>query len=126
MGFWIFMLVMNMLIPGCMIVFGLLFRKSAPEKINWVYGYRTSMSMKNQETWKFAHNHFAKNWYKLGWITLIFSVVVMLLVMGKSMDIVGWAGGILCCVQMIPLLVPIFFTERALRQEFDANGNRRG
>ena len=51
MGFWIFMFMTTLLIPVMMIVFGLIFLKNPPKEINWAYGYRTSMSMKNQETW---------------------------------------------------------------------------
>ena len=47
MGFWIFMLIMNLLIPVTMIGFGRLFMYKAPGAINVVYGYRTSISMKN-------------------------------------------------------------------------------
>lgn len=54
MGFWIFMLIMDLLIPFTMIGFGKMFLKKAPDQINYVFGYRTSMSMKNQDTWVFA------------------------------------------------------------------------
>ena len=50
MGFWIFMLIMNLLIPATMIGFGRYFMKKAPKEINAVFGYRTSMSMKNKDT----------------------------------------------------------------------------
>lgn len=56
---FVFLLVMNSLIPVTMIIFGILWKSHPPKSINWAYGYRTSMSMKNNETWKFAHveNH---------------------------------------------------------------------
>ena len=54
MGFWIFMLIMDLLIPFTMIGFGKMFLKKAPDQINYVFGYRTSMSMKNQDTWVIA------------------------------------------------------------------------
>ena len=57
MGFWIFMLIMDLLIPFTMIGFGKMFLKKAPDQINYVFGYRTSMSMKNQDTWVFAHHY---------------------------------------------------------------------
>ena len=52
MGFWIFMLITDLLIPTTMMVFGKLFMKKAPDSINPVFGYRTAMSMKNKETWQ--------------------------------------------------------------------------
>ena len=60
MGFWIFMCVTVLLIPFLMISFGGLFSRSAPKEINSAFGYRTSMSMKNADTWQFAH-HFWEN-----------------------------------------------------------------
>ena len=41
MGFWIFMLIMDLLIPFTMIGFGKMFLKKAPDQINYVFGYRT-------------------------------------------------------------------------------------
>lgn len=125
MGFWIFMLVMDLLIPFTMIVFGKIFLKRHPEKINAVFGYRTAMSMKNKDTWAFAHNYCGKIWYICGLILLPVSIIVMVTVIGKSDDTVGTVGGILSGIQMIPLIGSIIPTERALRKTFDKNGNRR-
>ena len=50
MGFWIFMLVMDLLIPVTMVFIGKRFQKKPPKEINGIYGYRTAMSMKNKET----------------------------------------------------------------------------
>ena len=57
MKFWIFMLIMDLLLPFTMIGFGRYFMKKAPKEINSVFGYRTSMSMKNKDTWEFAHKY---------------------------------------------------------------------
>ena len=102
MGFWIFMLIMDLLIPFTMIGFGKMFLKKAPDQINYVFGYRTSMSMKNQDTWVFAHHYCGKIWYICGLILLVVSLIVLLLVIGKSNDAIGNVGGILCVFQMIP------------------------
>ena len=56
MGFWIFMLLMDLLIPVTMVVSGKIFMTKSQENINDVFGYRTTMSMKNKDTWAFAHN----------------------------------------------------------------------
>ena len=100
MGFWIFMLIMDLLIPFTMIGFGKMFLKKAPDQINYVFGYRTSMSMKNQDTWVFAHHYCGKIWYICGLILLVVSLIVLLLVIGKSNDAIGNVGGILCVFQM--------------------------
>lgn len=125
MGFWIFMFIVTLLIPVMMIVFGLIFLKNPPKEINWAYGYRTSMSMKNQDTWDFAHQYVGKIWFKWGIGVAVISVVVMLFVIGKDTDTVGWVGGGLAMVQILPLMGAIIPTEMALKRAFDKNGKRR-
>lgn len=57
MGFWIYSLAMVLLIPLIMIVLGFIYGKYPPKKINHISGYRTTMSMKNQDTWDFANRY---------------------------------------------------------------------
>ena len=125
MGFWLFMLTMDLLIPFTMIGFGKYFLKKVPKEINMIFGYRTAMSMKNKETWEFAHKYCGKIWYVCGWIMLPVTVVFLLLTIGKSEDYVGTVGGVICIVQLIPLIGSIFPTEIALKKNFDKNGKRR-
>ena len=99
--------------------------ESSAKEINAFYGYRTSMSMKNADTWAYAHRYCGKIWYICGWVLLIPSVVLMLLVLGRDEDTVGNTGLILCLGQIVPLLLSIIPTERALRKNFDKKGRRR-
>ncbi|MDO4262424.1 MAG: SdpI family protein [Eubacteriales bacterium] len=125
MGFWIYMLVMNLLIPVTMIGFGKYFIKKAPKEINGVFGYRTPMSMKNRETWEFAHQYIGRIWCVGGMILLPFTVIAMLPAVGKSVDCIGHTGGAVLLVQMILIVGSIFPTEMALRRKFDKTGKRR-
>jgi uncharacterized membrane protein len=125
MGFWIFMLIMDMLIPLTMIVLGRLFMNRVPKKINYIYGYRTAMSMKNKDTWDFAHRHCGKTWLRVGWVMLPLSVVVMLVVTNGDIDTVGTVGGVLCGLQSLVLVLSIIPTEKALKKTFDKDGNRK-
>ena len=125
MGFWIFMLIMNLLIPLIMIGFGRYFLKKAPEKINMLFGYRSSASMKNRETWEFAHKYCGKIWFICGLVLLPLSVLFSLFTLGKSEDFAGTVGGISCIVQLVVLVGSIIPTEIALKKNFDENGNRR-
>lgn len=83
MGFWIFMLFIELIIPVTMIGFGKMFLKHSPKEINMVFGYRTSMSMKNRDTWEFAHKYCGKIWYTSGKILLLLSIISMFFVIGK-------------------------------------------
>lgn len=125
MGFWIFMLLADTLLPVVMICFGKLFQKFPPKTINPVFGYRTKMSMKNRDTWQFAHQYCGKVWRLCGVILLPLSMIPMFFVMGQNEEIVGILGSILWVVQLIPLTGSVFFTERALKKTFDENGCRR-
>lgn len=58
-------------------VLGKYFLKNAPKEINAAFGYRTSMSMKNRDTWVFAHNYCGKIWFFGGLILLPVSTIVM-------------------------------------------------
>ena len=55
MGFWVFMIVADMVMPLLMVIMGRVFVKHPPKTINNVYGYRTVLSRKNQQTWDYAH-----------------------------------------------------------------------
>ncbi|WP_130868235.1 SdpI family protein [Intestinimonas massiliensis (ex Afouda et al. 2020)] len=125
MGFWIFCLAMNLLLPVIMLVFGRLFQKKPPRQINGLYGYRTAWSMKSQETWNFAHKLCGRLWFRLGLILLPVSVCAMLPALGRSVDAVG----IWCCVvegvQLVVLIGSIIPVERALKRTFDDFGRKR-
>ena len=125
MGFWCFMLCMDLLLPLAMAVLGSSFMKKAPGKINSAFGYRTAMSMKNKDTWEFAHKYCGKVWLACGVVMLPASAAFMLPVMGESADRVGAAGAAVCAAQFIPLLGSLFLTEAALKKTFDKYGKRR-
>ena len=125
MGFWIFMMIMELLMPLLMIIFGKIFMKYPPSSINYVYGYRTKRSMKNMETWVFAHKYFGKIWYISGLILIVVSIIPMIFVLGKDITIISTVGGVVMIAQLIPLIGAIFPTEYALSKRFDSEGNAR-
>ena len=123
--FWLFMLAMSLLIPGCMIVLGRGFAKNPPGEINGGYGYRTTRSMRNRETWAFAQRYSGRFWVRAGRPMLAVSLLWMALLFGRDVGMVGHSGLILTGVQMVPLLAVIPATERALKQNFDDFGRKR-
>ena len=128
MKFWIFMLVMNLLIPLTMIIFGYIYNKKTPQKpkSKFAYsGYRTSMSMKNEETWEYANRFFGKLWFRFGIVLGLISIIAFFFFIGKDKDTVGFAGMIICYVQLVAMLLPVIPTEISLRRRFDKYGNRK-
>ena len=125
MVFWMFMLLVDLMIPLSMLGFGNYFLRKAPKEINAVFGYRTTMSMKNRDTWEFAHKYCGRLWVRCGCVLLPLSVLPLLLVLGRDADTVGTVGGFICFLQLVPLIGSILPTERALKRTFDKNGIRR-
>ncbi len=125
MWFWWFMFCCDILIPVTMIVCGQMMRKHCPKNINGLMGYRTSRSMKNMDTWKFAHEYCGKLWWKIGWIILIASIMVHIPFYGTDYNTIGAVGGILVAIQVIILITSIFPIEIALKRNFTDDGIRR-
>lgn len=125
MVFWMFMLLVDLMIPLSMLGFGNYFLRKAPKEINAVFGYRTTMSMKNRDTWEFAHKYCGRLWVRCGYVLLPLSVLPLLLALGRDVDTVGTVGGFICFLQLVPLIGSILPTERALKRTFDKNGIRR-
>ena len=125
MGFWIFMLVCDLLIPFTMIYFGRRFRTNPPDQINGIYGYRTKRSMKNMDTWKFAHDYCGKLWQRTGWIMFAVSVIPLLLFCGKEIQTVSKLGLTLCMLQCVALVLTFIPVESALKRKFDEYGRSR-
>ena len=91
-GFWIFMLLIDILIPLIMIGLGRLFLTKAPKEINDAFGYRTNMSMKNKDTWEFAHKFCGKLWFRCGLVLLPLSVIPLIFVFNKSIETIAYIG----------------------------------
>ena len=125
MWFWWYMFVCDLLVPLTMIICGKMMWKHPPAKINGMAGYRTARSMKNMDTWKFAQKYCGRLWWKIGWIMLFFSALIPIPFYRENDAVIGAAGGILCMIQCVVLLVSIFPTEQALKRNFTDDGMRR-
>lgn len=118
MGIWMATLLLNLLIPIVIWIIGILYLKRPSKSINWMHGYRTQKSMKNQETWEYAQRHFGGvccRW-GIGFATVV--LLLMILVIGKSEKIIGTIGSAIGTSEgflMAYILVP---TERALKKKF--------
>ena len=125
LAMWVFMLVCNLLIPAAMIGRGRRFTKAPPKEINMGSGYRTSRSMKNQATWDFAHEYCGRLWWKWGW------ALVPLAVVGQALTLLCPDVQSMCRWSLVPTVAEVvvmaaayFPVERALKRNFDKDGNR--
>ena len=125
MGSFVFVLVVSLLIPSIMIVFGIVFSLFPPKEINSFYGYRTTMSMINKDTWKFAHLYCGKIRIVVGVVMLILSALTVLLLRESDDNITGIAGIIIIIIQTVILILSVIPVEMALRKNFDREGKRK-
>lgn len=125
MDMWFLMLGCNLLLPIILLIAGFWSARGGAKRINHFLGYRTSTSMKNQETWEFAQVYSGKVMWKLGLISLVTAVVTMLCVLRASEDTICIVGLVLLYVMVVPLLLVIPLTEKALHKTFDQDGEKR-
>lgn len=116
---------MELLVPATMIGFGSYFRKNAPKEINSTFGYRTTRSMKNRDTWEFAHNCCGKLWQRIGIALAPATIIAMLFSLGRSIDDIGRYGTVIIAIQTAVMIASIFPVESALKKTFDEYGRRR-
>ncbi len=125
MAYWIYMLTMTMIIPVIMIIIGIVFAKRYPAKINHISGYRTRMSMKNMDTWKYAHQVFSRLWFRCGIVLLPVTMICMLFFIGRSIDVISYGGLLITMIQLAVMILTIPVTEHALHQRFHEDGTLR-
>ena len=125
MGFWLFFVAMDLLIPGIMVGIGARFLKHPPKNINALYGYRTARSMKNQETWKFAHETCGKLWVRLGKLSFLPALLAAVLTFGRGIENISVVSVTVVTIQTLVLIGSIFPVERALKENFDDFGRKK-
>ena len=67
--------IVNLIIPAVMLFGGYMMKTCPPRSISRWVGFRTALSMKNADTWAFAHACCGRVWWKIGWISLALSVL---------------------------------------------------
>ena len=115
----------SLLVPVIVIITGRMMWKHYPKNVNGLIGYRTTLSMRNIDTWKFANEYCGRLWYRIGILMLIFSIIICLLFFKASYNTAFMASLILIAIQCIILVATIFPTENALKREFSEEGRRR-
>lgn len=118
MWFWWFMLICDLLIPITMLIGGRMMWKHCPKRINGMAGYRTTRSMKNMDTWRFAHDYCGKLWWKIGWVIIIPSALIHIPLYHSNKNTIGFVGGILAAIQCIIMIASFYPTEKALKKHF--------
>ena len=125
MGLWGIILVVVCVMSATMIGFGLYFAFAGPKKINFIFGYRTPMSMKNLDTWKFGNSYAGRCMWATGAVLLVGSLAALFAVMNSSENVIRTAGIIIIIAHAVMIFGSVISTEIALRKNFDHHGNRK-
>jgi len=113
---WVFFL--SATAPGLLLmIFAWYYKAFPPRSINFIYGYRTRKSMRNQETWDFGNKIGAKMMFYVGMVTLGVGTAAYFISPPWSLGISGF-------FLVVALFVGIFWCEQQLSHYFDKNGRR--
>ena len=92
---------------------GLLMFYLPPKKINSLYGYRTTSSMKNQDSWNFAQRFSAIEMLKLGAFLMLASLLPLVANFSNSLNLI--IGVSLTLIGLAILFVKV---EKAIKRKF--------
>ena len=123
MAFRVILAFALLLTPGIMVISGRIMTDHPPKTINGAYGYRTAMSMMNQDTWDYAQAACAKRWRRWGRVLALITLIVLFFALRRPTfaDVLG----IYTAFETVYLLASVAATEMDLRRTFDEKGERR-
>ena len=101
-----------------MLILAFILYKFPPKKINYIYGYRSKRSMKNDETWKAANTYAGLLMLRL--CIYCFFVPAFCYVFLPEYNLL-----ITIIVNTLLVISILYYTEKYLKKHFDENGNRK-
>lgn len=112
--------ILAMLTPVALFLVGLYWKLAPPKDQKQFLSYRTSLSIRSDASWRFAHQNISKMWVRLGVILGVLTSILMVLFKAQYTSFVLWLiGG-----QMAFLCVTVFLVDTALKVSFDEEGRR--
>ena len=111
---------LHLLIGPLMLVLSLIFFYFPPKKINLVYGLRTSMSMKNQDTWDEANKRSTHMMLLVSALTCILQLIGIVFNINQESTIL-YATIFL----VAGLIIGVILIEKQLKTIFDKDGNKK-
>lgn len=115
-SFWLYILAISFLMPILILITGWLCKEHPPKKINNFYGYRTKRSKQCMDAWMDGHFYVGDMCIKLGYLWLALTIIVMACVMRSPSDVIASITGIIICIQVLSMILPIIFTEKYLNE----------
>ncbi|MBP6557307.1 MAG: SdpI family protein [Flavobacterium sp.] len=87
--------------------------KFPPKKINYLYGYRTRASMKNQQVWDFSQRFSGIKMFQCGLVLVAVSFINLLLDLNEALQV-----SIGLSLVIVPCIYLFFATEKAIKKNF--------
>ncbi|TWR24088.1 SdpI family protein [Mucilaginibacter achroorhodeus] len=110
------------LVGAIFILAALIQKQFPPKKINSLYGYRTPLSMKNQQNWDEGNRYSAKLMLKLGFFLLVVGLIltplISLIPMGLDAQMLIKTG-LIVAGAMGSVVILLTSTERHLEKTTD-------
>jgi uncharacterized membrane protein len=111
---------LHLLIGPLLLVLSLIFFYFPPKKINLIYGHRTTLSMKNQDTWNEANKRSPYMMLLVSAITCIFQLI------GTVFNIAFDKTILYATIFLVAgLIIGGILIEQQLKTIFDKDGNRK-
>ena len=111
---------LTMITPLFLLIFGVKWKIKTPKNRSSIFSYHTELSVKNDDTWAFAHYHISKLWIRIGIITAIGTLVLMIYLKDNYSAMILW----ILVGQMLFLCATILFVDSLMKAVFDEAGNR--
>ena len=110
---------LHLIIGPLMLVISLIFFYFPPKKINLIYGHRTTLSMKNQDTWNEANKR------SIHMMLLVSALTCILQLIGIIFNINLETTILYATVFLVAgLIIGVIVIEKQLKTIFDKEGNR--
>ena len=114
------LIISNLAIGPLLLILSLIFKAFPPKNRNWLYGYRTTRSMKSQEAWDAANKYAMDLMVWIAIITIILQIVLYFVFAPANALITA------CIIMCLLLVGTLFVVERYLKENFDSEGKRKG
>lgn len=116
------------IIPLSFLIIGIVFLVRPPKEVNYLFGYRTRMSMINDKTWAFAHKLCGKYFIIIASVSLVLSTIIYFVVChiyGVSTRVCSNTCIILVAISAVAPIFVLIPIEIALRKKFDNFGREK-
>ena len=114
---WIISAVIAIGVPAAMLTIGKKIMAEMPKIGTW-YGYNSKLSLKNEETWKFANDTMAKLWINIGEAMTPAAAIAMIFSFGKDKSTIWSYFYLLILVELVALIYSKISVKNSLKKEF--------